>query len=72
MNPYVDISDNEISIHCLDKEDLMLLAQATRLLLKTIPIHQGKHFAKSRVLKNLLENESLQPRQRKEKTLKSR
>jgi hypothetical protein len=60
MQPYVDRSDNEISIHCLEKEDLALLEKASLELFNRL--HRTSIDAKRRlkVLKNLLKNESLQ------------
>jgi hypothetical protein len=63
MQPYVDRSDNEISIHCLDKEDLALLEKASLELFNRLHRTSIDTDAKRRlkVLKNLLKNESLQP-----------
>ncbi len=61
MQPYVDRSNNEISIHCLDKEDLALLAKASRELFNRLHRSNIQTDAKRRlkILKILFDNESL-------------
>ncbi|TLX73723.1 hypothetical protein E9993_14795 [Labilibacter sediminis] len=38
MNPFVDQSDDEFSIHCLEKDDLSLLQDAIHLIWEQFPV----------------------------------
>lgn len=38
MNPYVDHSKEEYSLHCLTKEDMKLLSEAIFLIWKQFPV----------------------------------